>query len=137
LLFFGVIKIAMKIFLHLTLMMAIITAGISPACAFINGQTSMMELCSPDGDVRLVEVPAAMDPFADNAPTPADDHHAQDNMDDCTFCFAKTQSKSLKAADAVISPLMLPRYLTVSAGMFIPASLKAANFHARAPPVFS
>lgn len=128
----------MKIFLHLTLMMAIITAGVSPACAFINGQTSMMELCSPEGDVRLVEVPAAMDPFADNTvPSPADNHHAQDNMDDCTFCFAKTQSKSLKAADAVISPLMLPRYLAISAGTSIPTSLKAANFHARAPPSFS
>lgn len=81
---------AMKIFLHLTLIMAIVTAGISPACAFISGQTSMMELCSPDGDVRVVEVPAAMDPFADPAP-PQDDHHAMDNMDECTFCFAKTQ----------------------------------------------
>jgi len=43
----------------------------------------------------------------------------------------------LKAADAVISQLMLPRYLAVSAGTFIPTSLKAANFHARAPPSFS
>jgi hypothetical protein len=98
---------------------------------------SMIELCSPDGSVRTVEVPAAMDPFADNVPSPAGDHHAQDNMDDCTFCFAKTQSKSLKAADAVISPLMLPRYLSVSAGTSIPTSLKTANFHPRAPPSIS
>lgn len=127
----------MKIFLHLTLIMAIVTAGISPACAFINGQTSMIELCSPDGDVRVVEVPAALDPFADHAPSPAGDHHAQDNMDDCVFCFAKTQSKALKAANASAMPLLLPRYLAVGGGTFIPTSLKAANFQPRAPPVFS
>jgi len=126
----------MKIFLHLTLIMAIVTAGISPACAFIGGQKSMIELCSPDGDVRLVEVPAAMDPFAGSV-SRQEDHHAQDNMDECTFCLAKTQGKSIKAADLATLLILPARYLAVGGGTFIPQSLSAANFQPRAPPVFS
>lgn len=127
----------MKIFLHLALILAIVKAGISPACAFINGQTSMIELCSPDGSVRTVEVPAEMDPFAQDVPRSSDDRHAQDNMDDCTFCFAKTQSKALKAVNAYTAPLLLPSYLAIGGGTFIPRSLKAANFQPRAPPQYS
>ena len=127
----------MKIFLHLTLIMAIVTAGISPACAVINGETSTIELCSPNGDVRVVEVPAEMDPFAKDAPQPQDDHHAQDNMDDCTFCFAKTHAKSLSAASSIKISFVLPRYLAVGGGTYIPQSLKAINFQPRGPPVFS
>lgn len=126
----------MKIFLHLTLIMAIVTAGISPACAFINGETSTIELCSPNGDVRVVEVPAEMDPFAEPAPA-QDKHSAQDNMDDCTFCFAKTHAKSLSAVSSIKISFVLPRYLAVGGGTFIPQSLKAANFQPRGPPVFS
>ena len=126
----------MKIFLHLTVIMAIVTAGISPACAFINGQTSMIELCSPNGDTRFVEVSAAMDPFA--VPAPAHEkHHAQDNMDDCAFCFAQSHGKSFSVNSNVSAPNLLPLYLAISAGTFIPQSLKAANFQPRAPPLFS
>ncbi len=126
----------MKIFLHLTLIMAIVTAGISPACAFINGQTSTIELCSPNGDVRVVEVPAEMDPFAEPAPA-QDKHNAQDNMDDCTFCFAKTHAKSLSAVSTTKASFILPRYMAVGVGTYIPQSLKAASFQPRGPPVFS
>jgi hypothetical protein len=126
----------MKFFLHLSIMIAIVTAGISPACAFMSGQMSLIELCSPDGSIRTVEVPAALDPLAVPAP-PHEEHHALDNVDDCTVCFAKTQGKSLMAAEISLAALFLPRYLAVSAGTFVPQSMKAAYFQPRAPPVFS
>jgi len=126
----------MKFFMGLTLVLAIVTAGISPACAFIGGKTSLIELCSPNGDIRKVEVPADMDPFADHAPQKKD-HHALDNLDDCTFCFAQSHAKSMNNAEFILPKFVSPAYLLVSAGTSIPQSLGVLPFQPRAPPAFS
>lgn len=124
----------MKWFLHLALILAFVTAGISPACAFVGGKTSIIELCAPDGSVKQVEVPADMDPFAKPAPH-ENGHHVKSMMDDCAFCFAGAQGKGLSVAYAMVIKAPLPAgYVAVGSGTAIPLSLDFSSFQPRAPP---
>ena len=126
----------MKFYLGLTLIIAIVTAGVSPACAFMAGGKTMIELCSANGDIRTVEVPAAMDPFAEQIPQ-QNERIAIDNLDDCAFCFAQVLAKAIQNSNMDLAVFVSPAYLSAGAGTFIPVSLDMGPFYARAPPVFS
>ena len=80
----------------LLLMVAMLTSGISPACKFISGKTSFIEICSWDGSTKTVEVPATQDPTysEDSAPTSHDSA-----SDGCNFCFVQSHI-ALNGVDA-------------------------------------
>lgn len=75
--------------LHVFLALAFILSGISPACAFISGKSSIeIEICTADG-LKTVTLPGD---------APAESH---EKKNDCAFCFAQTHLKTAKA-DAVL-----------------------------------
>lgn len=78
--------------LQCLIIIALVTAGVSPACAFISGKTTMIEICGGDG-VTKVAVPA------DQAPDTAD-HDRQGH--DCGFCLAHATGKAITTPDAAI-----------------------------------
>lgn len=74
------------------MILALVTAGVSPACAFISGKMTMIEICGVDGMIQ-VSVPA------DQAPDAAD--HDQQKYD-CGFCLAHATGKAITTPDAAI-----------------------------------
>lgn len=87
-----------KFFVHLLLVLALVSAGISPACKFIAGQYDVLEICGAHG-AKTVLVPASQSPVQKQDNT---DHHKQD----CAFCFASGHVKAATATPVVyLSPL--------------------------------
>lgn len=74
------------------MILALVTAGVSPACAFISGKMTMIEICSVDGMMK-VAVPA------DQAPDTGDQHQ---RSYDCGFCIAHVTGKALTTPDTAI-----------------------------------
>jgi hypothetical protein len=110
--------------LHVFLVLAFITAGISPACKFISGQSNLIEICTSDG-IKTVMVPG------DQAPDSED--HKKSN--DCAFCFTSTNIKTAKAATIEVivfasaaQPILASRDASVQQETFSP-------YTSRAPPI--
>lgn len=82
-----------NIFMQLLMILALVTAGVSPACAFISGKMTMIEICGADGMMK-VAVPA------DKAPGHDADQH--DRMYDCGFCIAHASGKALTTPETAI-----------------------------------
>lgn len=82
------------------LILAIASAGMSPACAFMSGKTSLIEICTADGSVKTIAVPA------DQAPADESSDHEKSQSGktgkNCAFCFAQDHQKSITLADAQI-----------------------------------
>ncbi len=119
-------------FLYVVLMVAMVMATVSPACAFVSGGKSWIQICGADGSIRQVEVPAAMDPFADPQPdTPQDHHQAQP---DCAFCFAAADLHFLAGGYQQVSPAGVPDDLSfgLRAGAFVVLAQKP--YEAHGPP---
>ncbi len=112
------------------IILAMVTSGISPACAFISGGKSFIQICGADGNVQEVAVDASLDPFAE--PAPIEKH--LESMEKCSYCFSfLNQTLALPSStDALAAPPQ--HYLIVSAGIAIPHGLSMSGFHARAPP---
>lgn len=116
----------MRPFVHFLVVCALILAGISPACAFISGQTTIMEICTAQG-VKQITI---------NDPAPADTTHDKKSGDDCMFCFAQAHGKSLKADGfvAIFAPAAAQDTVDLRRAPF--AQTAFYNPHApRAPPV--
>ena len=73
-----------RIFLNVLMILAFIGAGISPACKFISGQTTWMEICGVAGMEKIRVA-------ADQAPIDVPDH--KEEKSDCAFCFFGTNIK--------------------------------------------
>jgi hypothetical protein len=72
--------------LNCLLILAFITAGISPACHFINGKTSYIEICS-GLELKTIKVTEDESPL---------DHKSSHNYADnnpCAFCFSSSYLK--------------------------------------------
>lgn len=123
-----------RFYISVLVMVAIFLAGISPACAFISGGSSFIEICAADGSLETVEVDAALDPFAESVPV-SGEH--MDAMEKCPFCFASGTYKYGEARSQVIAMLALPRYLVVSSGTAIPFGSDMRVYQPRGPPVLS
>src|SRR5262245_42652768 len=77
----------MRNILHIFLILAFVLSGISPACAFISGKSSLeIEICTAEG-LKKVSLPGDQ---------PAEEHEHK-KKDDCGFCFAQSHLKSAKA----------------------------------------
>ena len=73
------------------MILALVTAGVSPACAFVSGKMTIMEICGADGLMK-VAMPA------DEGPASTDQQ-----KHDCGFCLAQTMGKALTTpATAII-----------------------------------
>lgn len=98
------------IWLNFLILLAFISAGVSPACKFISGQSNLVEICGVDGikTIRLA---------ADELP-PEPVHHDKVS-EGCEFCIAGAHVKTAPAKPASIvipeiSYITLERFASVS-----------------------
>lgn len=124
---------ARNFYIHALVIVSIILVGVSPACAFISGNSSFIQICAADGSIQSVEVDAALDPFAE--PMPISEH--LEAMEQCAFCFSMDHQKYSEAYSHVIVMPALPRYLSVSQGMSIPLGAQLSLYQPRGPPQLS
>ena len=125
----------LRCFTFVLVILAIVSAGVSPACAFVSGGTSFIQICGADGEIQKVEVDAALDPFADEAPMPLED--ALESFEQCPFCFATSSQKYTQAGNLGLNAVLPISYLPVSAGTAVPQSFSLRGFDARGPPQIS
>ncbi|MFN3700285.1 MAG: DUF2946 family protein [Alphaproteobacteria bacterium] len=81
----------MKFLTHCLVILALLTAGISPACAFMSGISGKMmdlEICASDGSVQIVRVSA--DEYDPNA---APDIPEVSQFKDCAVCVHSSMAK--------------------------------------------
>lgn len=119
----------MKKYIHCLVILAFLTVGISPACKFISGQMSDIEICTPDG-LKTIQV------AQDQTPEPAKpDHENHKKQDDCAFCFAQSHLKLAKAEPPAlhISVSFSKSYNHVHRGGFHTARYSLSQ--PRAPPI--
>lgn len=79
------------------LMIALIAAWISPACATRSGAYALMEICGAFG-VKTVAVPAEQAPQTPH----------KKSVHDCPFCLAAAQQHGLKTASILTAPYAAP-----------------------------
>ena len=73
-------------FLHIVLIFAFLTAGISPACAFISGGNGQfIEICAADGLLKRIKVSDDYQPLGEESQRPLPSHSYKKT--DCSFCF--------------------------------------------------
>lgn len=85
-------QLTRNILVQCLMILALVTAGVSPACAFISGKMTMIEICGVDG-LTQISVPVSQ------APDTADhDRHAHD----CGFCLNHATGKAITTPDAAI-----------------------------------
>lgn len=109
-------------------MLAIIGAGISPACKFISGQQTWLEICGADG-IKKVLIASEEIPDA-----PHEQDHA--STEPCAFCLTHSSVKVTAAQKSIV--IVPPLYLsavTIERSEGIYAFALYQNTFARGPPV--
>ncbi len=118
------------IFVHSILVLALFTAGISPACKFISGQQNgFIEICTAFG-IKTIPVPEG-----NTSPQPENKHKAAEQ---CMFCFSAQIHKVI--ADTGVNPSLAPYKIKTAFAVFthqILRSQRTTSFEARAPPYIS
>lgn len=124
--------------LHLFFILAFVLAGISPACKFISGEKTFMEICFSDGSLKRVEVPEEYRILTAKADkTPQNNGHAHKDSD-CGFCFAQSSlSKNTLTSAAAILISPPAQSVPLGAGSFALKGAQASPFHSRGPPTLS
>ncbi|MCL4678754.1 MAG: DUF2946 family protein [Alphaproteobacteria bacterium] len=125
-------------FLHVFFILAFVLAGVSPACKFISGEKTFMEICFSDGSLKRVEVPAEYSAVMAKAEkTPQNNGHAHKDSD-CGFCFAQSSlSKNTLTAAAAILVNPPAQAVPLGAGSFALKGAQASPFQSRGPPALS
>ena len=93
----------MQFFIRLALILALVSASVSPACAFIAGkqQPVYIEICAADGSLQKVAVPAAFKALAE--PDQHNQHPYQTLTDICDFCILHASlHQAINAAEPAI-----------------------------------
>ena len=132
----GFTKPELRNLLNVILITAFVLSGISPACKFMSGNAMLVEICKADGSVEVVSLDfgATGNEGAPIKNTPADH---QNMKNDCAFCFADSNIKTVAADDF---NAILPLYNGQSGILKTRETIakKSANhlYAARAPPVF-
>ena len=115
-------------FLYALMMLALITAGISPACKFISGQSDGSMWCHPmmaDADGNMPQ----------HAPQPS----RQKTDVSCSFCFAVQVSKDATVKSFIFSKISSD-HLERAKFAYAEPILRLRDWtsvHTRAPPFFS
>lgn len=135
----------MRFLTQLLVIMALVTAGISPACAFVGAGKAMMEICASDGSVKRVAMPDGFEellPTASENATEVDGGDGPDDLyysaiDQCVFCMFQSSGKTLASA---VGALKVQDYAASVALAFVqndPDEGGYSAFSARAPPYYS
>lgn len=113
---------------HLVIILALLSAGISPACAFVSGKMTLIEICSAEGLVTIS--------------IPADDAKGQTDIDhkrsyDCGFCLMQSSSKGLTTPiQAIIDFSFVYSDVSFPAPELWAADTLDGHLPARGPPAF-
>ena len=116
--------------LALLTILAIVFSGISPACRFIAGKDTLIEICTAAG-LKTISVP-------DGSPAAPGNQGGSHTHSPCPFCLA--HAAPFIKADAVppLRPVLPIRAYTIAAVKdIIPATPVFHQNRSRAPPVFS
>ena len=113
---------------YFLVILGLITAGISPACKFISGQTSFIEICSASG-LKVIPVAASQDSSSQHT------KNHDTKKDQCPFCVAWAHGKILKPS----SDYLTLRAEAIAYAPFLPdvfslVSKTYTHFSARGPP---
>ena len=117
--------------IHFFLIVGIITISISPACKFVSGDMSLMEICTPFGIQKI-----ALSQDGTNAPVPTE--RGTTLSEKCAFCFS-TQTQKIASADvphALINFSHSKTYRLFKDAQR-PTLILTGSLGARAPPIFS
>ncbi|MCB9990794.1 MAG: hypothetical protein H6867_05375 [Rhodospirillales bacterium] len=116
-------------FLNICLVTAFLLSGISPACAWVGGQSrSLIEICTIDG-LKTIEV-------SPNQQAP--DQQSHEKRPDCLFCFALAKVKTTGPATAITVPAAERLTWGISAIDSTPLMNRTqTSFEARGPPKIS
>jgi hypothetical protein len=112
------------------IMLCLVTAGISPACQFISGGKSLIEICSADGTLKTIEIAAGQSPLQQ----PADDQKKTHLDNDCAFCFTQAHQASASAAGNAIIVFFQPGVFTDTSKTAWLKNTASLAFEARGPP---
>lgn len=107
------------------LVLGFLTAGISPACHFVNGQMMSIEICKADGSVETIEVATG-----EEQGTPSQ----HQSKDECMYCYAFAAGKAIKAPAPQLIAAVPAQYLRNSGGLIIPQGLQAKHIQTTGPP---
>lgn len=113
----------MRSFIHLTLIIAIISVTISPACAFISGKYGdWVEICS---GITTKKIQNSVQSEVPNM-----------TQNGCDFCFQYTHFAGVETS---IITLYIAKHIVLIGGFVNERALVHFNavHHARAPPLFS
>jgi Protein of unknown function (DUF2946) len=115
-----------RIFLNIFIMLAVIGAGISPACKFISGQQTWLEICGAEG---IKKVLIASDEVPDGG------HQKHADAEPCAFCLTHANVKVIttKVADVPLPVLKAERNNFTEQKTIIAALYDHAAFP-RGPP---
>ncbi|MFK7840247.1 MAG: hypothetical protein AB8B83_07940 [Bdellovibrionales bacterium] len=123
-----------KLHIHALLIAAIVMVGVSPACAFILGGQSYIEICASDGSIQTIEVDESLDPFAERLPLSPE--HLE-HMEQCAFCFAGAHMHFVPVDYQNLQIGQLFNYLKISSGTTVPLGSELIHYHSRGPPLLS
>ncbi len=122
--------------------LAFITAGVSPACAFISGKEGYIEICASDGSLKTIKVSEGSDLYnlleMSNEDTDIKDNKKPEHFkkQDCQFCFSNSNiSKSLLTTNTINS-INNASFIAIGSGSIAFKSAKLSFFQSRAPPLF-
>lgn len=121
----------LRFYTNILLILAFLTSGISPACQFISGATSIIEICAADGTLKTIELPADQSPL----PQEPSNKHKTNFGTDCAFCYSASNLKTLKTDLQELSPTTDPKYISTGPGGYILKRTGSQNFDARGPPL--
>ena len=113
----------MKLALQKLLVLALILAWFSPACATRAGAYTVMEICGAFG-MKSIAVPAEQ--------APQEPHKKAAH--ECPFCFANSHNLGLKSAGIFTAPLTAPAE-PFREGLARAASCASASPFPRGPPL--
>lgn len=124
----------MKFFVSMLIMFAIVTAGISPACAFVNGGKGFIQICDSEGEAKNIEVPEEYLPFL---PQDKQTKPHENAVKDCTFCMFSSHAKAFKSQRFPALITVKGDYIAVTSGTYLPQSINYTPFQPRGPPEIS
>lgn len=111
--------------------LALVTAMVSPACAFISGKSSLMEICTSSGAIKTVD--AAGNEASDSS---SSTHKQSGAFGDCAFCLHSAHYKHAGFAEplAVQAARLETRQLVTLKSFILSARLMPSDLGAQGPP---
>ncbi len=121
----------MRYLLHFLLILSIISATVSPACAFIGGKNggNFIEICAADGSLKTIPAPAG---FEFPAKQPVHNVHKL-----CDFCILHTSlQQAAPLTTTFIPPIAIADDVRIDqAFLYFTQRPELSQLSPRAPPI--